>query len=109
MHPLATPQRLELATLLSPLRLPRRGAVTHPWPEPLPAARSGQVDRPEPLPYIQVEPTVVADIEVDTAYEHHRWRHRVRYARPRTDRSVGDVPLVLGEGEDPFPDYAGSA
>jgi hypothetical protein len=108
-HPLATPQRLELATLLSPLRLRRGGGVTHPWPDPLPAAWSGQFDQPESLHYAQVEPTVVADIEVDTAYEHHRWRHRVRYARPRPDLSVYDVPLLLGEGEDWFPDYASSA
>ncbi|MGC5022982.1 hypothetical protein [Micromonospora sp. DT47] len=107
--PLTTRQRLELATLLSPLRLPHRGAGTHPWPAPLPAAWSGQFDRPEPLLYDQVEPTVVADIEVDTAFEHHRWRHRVRFARPRADLSVYDVPLLLGEGEDPFPDYASSA
>lgn len=52
---------------------------------------------------------MVADIEVDTAYEHHRWRHRVRYARHRPDLSVYDVPLILDEGEDPFSDYARSA
>lgn len=108
-HPLATPQRLELATLLSPPRPTDRRLATHPWPEPLPAAWSGQFDRPQPLHYVQVEPTVVADIEVDTAFEHHRWRHRVWYARPRPDLSVYDVPLLLGEGEDPFPDYASSA
>ncbi|WP_121401448.1 ATP-dependent DNA ligase [Micromonospora sp. M71_S20] len=101
-HPLGTPQRLELATLLSPLILPHRHAVGHPWPDPLPASWSGQFDRPEPLRYVQVQPTVVADIEVDTSFEHQRWRHRVRYARPRPDLSVYDVPLLLGEEENPF-------
>lgn len=98
-HPLRAPQRRELAALLSPLRpAEHRGApVAHPWPQPLPASWSGQLDRPEPLRYHQVEPTVVAEIEVDTAYEHHRWRHRVRYLRPRLDRSVYDVPLLLDD------------
>ncbi|WP_238452940.1 ATP-dependent DNA ligase [Micromonospora sp. ATA51] len=105
-HPLATPQRLELASLLSPPRPIDRGVAIHSWPDPLPAAWSGQFERPEPLRYAQVEPTVVAEIQVDTAYEHHRWRHRVRYARPRPDLSVYDVPLILGEGEDPFSDHA---
>ncbi|MEU9742528.1 hypothetical protein AB0E12_25415 [Micromonospora chersina] len=79
-HPLATPQRPELASLLSPPRPTDRPVVIHPWPDPLPATWSGQFERPEPLRYAQVEPTVVADIQVGTAYEHHRWRHRVRYA-----------------------------
>ncbi|WP_316250286.1 ATP-dependent DNA ligase [Micromonospora aurantiaca (nom. illeg.)] len=108
-HPLATPQRLELASLLSPPRPTDRPVVIHPWPDPLPAAWSGQFERPEPLRYAQVEPTVVAEIQVDTAYEHHRWRHRVRYARPRPDLSVYDVPLILDEGEDPFSGYARTA
>ncbi|WP_210868716.1 hypothetical protein [Micromonospora sp. D75] len=51
----------------------------------------------------------MAEIQVDTAYEHHRWRHRVRYARPRPDLSVYDVPLILDEAEDRFAGYARSA
>ncbi|MEU4594317.1 hypothetical protein [Micromonospora aurantiaca (nom. illeg.)] len=103
------PQRQELAGLLSPPCLTARRTVIHPWPDPLPAAWSGQFERPEPLRYAQVEPAVVAEIQVDTAYEHHRWRHRVRYARPRPDLSVYDVPLILDEGEDPFSGYARTA
>lgn len=41
-----------------------------------------------------MEPTLVVEIEVDTAYEHHRWRHRVRYLRPRLDLTARDVPLL---------------
>ncbi|MEU5725042.1 hypothetical protein ABZ783_24910 [Micromonospora sp. NPDC047738] len=74
----------------------------HPWPAPLPASWAGQLERPEPLRYVQVEPTVVVEIDADVAFEHGRWRHRVRYARVRPDLSVYDVPLLLGEGEDPF-------
>ncbi|MEV6369775.1 ATP-dependent DNA ligase [Micromonospora musae] len=103
-HPLSADQRADLAGMLSPLRpLQRRGgAVVHPWPEPLPASWSGQLDRPEPLRYVQVEPTVVVEIEADVAFEHARWRHRVRYSRARPDVSVYDVPLLLGEEEGYF-------
>ncbi|WP_238455199.1 ATP-dependent DNA ligase [Micromonospora sp. ATA51] len=101
-HPLTTHQAVELAALLAPPRMPRPGAVAHPWPEPLPASWSSQLDQPEPLRYVQVEPTIVAEIDADVAFEHQRWRHRVRYAKARLDMSVYDVPLVLGEGEDPF-------
>ncbi len=73
----------------------RGGGVDHPWPRPLPASWSGRFDRPQPLPYTQVVPSIVAEIEVNTAYEHHRWRHPVRYVRPRLDLSVYDVLLLM--------------
>ncbi|MBM0274044.1 hypothetical protein [Micromonospora tarensis] len=90
--------------MLSPLRAAqRRGApVLHPWPEPLPASWSGQLERPEPLRYMQVEPNVVVEIEADVAFEHQRWRHRVRYVRALPGVSVYDVPLLLGEEEGYF-------
>jgi ATP-dependent DNA ligase len=103
-HPLTSNQRAALAELLSPPRMPRRGTVAHPWPEPLPASWSGQLDRPEPLSYVQVDPTVVAEIDADVAFERGRWRHRVRYARHRADMLVYDVPLLLGEEEGYFGD-----
>ncbi|SIM87526.1 hypothetical protein [Micromonospora cremea] len=66
---MAIVQRRELAPLLSPPRLPRHGIVVHPWPQPLPASWIGQLDRPEPQRYTHVQSTVVAQIEVDTAFE----------------------------------------
>ncbi|TDC80067.1 ATP-dependent DNA ligase [Micromonospora sp. KC606] len=102
-HPVNVEQRVDLAAQLCPLpSAPRRDVVVHPWPQPLPATWSGQLERPEPLRYAQVEPTVVVEVEVDTAFEHQRWRHRVRYARTRPDLSVYDVPLLLGEDEGYF-------
>ncbi|MGR6318239.1 hypothetical protein Q2K19_01625 [Micromonospora soli] len=77
-----------------------RGIVAHPWPQPLPASWTGQLDQAEPLPYVRVEPSVVVEVDVDIAFEHWR-RRRVRYRRPRLDLSVYDVPL-LGEDADPF-------
>ncbi|WP_433130836.1 hypothetical protein ACQPWW_08625 [Micromonospora sp. CA-240977] len=56
----------------------------------------GELERPEPARYMQVAPTVVAEIDADVAFEHGRWRHRLRYARVRPDVSVYDVPLLLG-------------
>jgi ATP-dependent DNA ligase len=93
-HPLTTQQRRELAPLLTPAAHRTHG-VEHPWPQPLPATWTGQLERPQPLPYHQVEPNLVAEIQVDTAYEHHRWRHRVRYLHPRLDMSPYDVPLLM--------------
>lgn len=89
-HPLRAPHRRDLAGLLRPAP---PDAPT-PWPRPLPATWTGQLDGAQPLEYTPVEPTLVVEIEVDTAYEHHRWRHRVRYLRTRLDLSVADVPLV---------------
>lgn len=31
-------------------------------------------------------PTVVVEVDVDTAFEHGRWRHLTRYRRVRMDR-----------------------
>nr|WP_243704770.1 hypothetical protein [Micromonospora sp. KC723] len=51
-HPLRPTQRRELSNLLAPAHAQRpAGPVAHPWPQPLPASWSGQLDRPEPLPY----------------------------------------------------------
>ncbi|MFI0797024.1 hypothetical protein ACH4OY_30730 [Micromonospora rubida] len=76
-HPLSPARRRPLAELLTPFDHGRSSGAEHPWPQPLPASWSGQFDRVEPLRYAQVEPTVVAEIQVDTAFEYHRWRHRV--------------------------------
>jgi ATP-dependent DNA ligase len=90
-------QQTELAPLLSPATRARTGEITHPWPQPLPAAWTGQLGRPQPLPYRQVTPALVAEINVDTAFERQRWRHLVRFLRARVDLSVYDVPLLLSE------------
>ncbi|MFB9238877.1 ATP-dependent DNA ligase [Plantactinospora siamensis] len=92
--PLAPAQRREIAPLLRP-------AVRHPWPRPLPAAWSGRLPRPEPLPYEPVEPTVVAEISHDTAYEWHRFRHGVRHVRVRADLRDVDVPRLEDGAADP--------
>jgi ATP-dependent DNA ligase len=86
--PLTLAQRAEAAASL------RAGAGGHPWPHPLPAAWSGRFDRAAgPEPYVPVEPLQVAEVVVDAAYEHGRWRHQVRHVRLRPDLGPADVPL----------------
>jgi hypothetical protein len=96
--PLTDVQRAELAAVLSRPVAQRRGApVQHPWPQPLPASWLGSWEKPTEVPYVQVEPTAVAEILVDTAFEHARFRHRVRFVRVRRDMSVYDVPILGAE------------
>lgn len=92
-HPLTGRHQRELAPLLAAAARAARGRE-HPWPQPLPAAWSGQLPHPEPLPYLPVEPTIVAEISVDTAFEQHRWRHRVHHIRPRPDLDPAQVPSL---------------
>jgi ATP-dependent DNA ligase len=56
----------------------------HPWPPTIPSSRFGQ--RPgEPVTYVQVAPTTVVELDVDTAFEDHRWRHPPTFIRVRRD------------------------
>lgn len=41
----------------------------------------------EPVAITRVEPTVVVEVEADTAFEHGRWRHLTRYRWLRLDLS----------------------
>ncbi|GAA1038699.1 ATP-dependent DNA ligase [Virgisporangium ochraceum] len=92
--PLAAPAQADLAPLLTPAGTRRDGRINHPWPRPLPAGWTGAFDRSGPLEYRQVAPVIVAEVQVDSAYEHSRWRHAVRFVRMRADLSVYDVPLL---------------
>jgi hypothetical protein len=47
----------------------------------LPAAWLGQFRSPAALDYIQVAPDQVAEVEADTAYEPHAWRHPPAFVR----------------------------
>ncbi|NMH75678.1 hypothetical protein [Pseudonocardia xinjiangensis] len=66
----------------------------HPWPPTIASSRFGQ--RPaEPVTYVQVEPTTVVELDVDTAFEDHRWRHPPRFIRVRRDLRLSDVSMAL--------------
>ncbi|MFC7327072.1 ATP-dependent DNA ligase [Marinactinospora rubrisoli] len=68
-----------------------RAAGDHPWPRRL-APRWGGKD---PIAYVQVEPEVVVEVQVDAASSAEQWRHVVRYMRVRAELSPADVPLDL--------------
>lgn len=82
----------ELAGLLRPMSLNGNG-TRHPWPSPLPATWSLNFADRQPLHYVQVEPSVVAEVEVDTATGvGGRPRHLVRHLRTRADLTPEDLP-----------------
>jgi ATP-dependent DNA ligase len=94
-HPITATQRRELAPVLRPL--PFRGEGSgHPWPCPLPAAWPAGTSGRDPLPYTPVEPSVVAEVEVDTALDepYGRIRHRCRHVRIRLDVHPTDLIIV---------------
>jgi ATP-dependent DNA ligase len=73
--------------------LPPGASGTHPWPGTIPSSRFGQ--RPsEPIDYVQVAPTTVVEVDVDTSFEQDRWRHATRYVRLRADLHPGHVPVL---------------
>jgi ATP-dependent DNA ligase len=91
-HPLAAGQRRQLGEQLSPAVPRRTGGLDHPWPQPLPATWSGRFGQAAPLPYIPVQPTTVVEVQVNTAFEHGRWRHPPAFVRDRPDLSIYEVP-----------------
>ncbi|GII94487.1 hypothetical protein [Sinosporangium siamense] len=65
----------------------------HPWPELLPPGwAAGLFRRADPVAYVRVEPEPVVEVPADLAREHGRWRHPLRYLRPRPDMCRGAVP-----------------
>lgn len=62
------------------------GTDDHPWPPELSTRQLGRFSR-EPVAITRVAPTVVVEVEADTAFEYGRWRHLTRYRRLRLDLS----------------------
>jgi hypothetical protein len=59
-------------------------AASSPWPNPLPGRWTNLTSR-EPLSYQPILPRIVVEIDADTANEHGRYRHPVRYLRSRAE------------------------
>ncbi|GAB3201803.1 ATP-dependent DNA ligase [Nocardioides hungaricus] len=76
-HPLTTEEAVELGRVLT-------RAEEHPWPAELSTRHLGRFSV-EPVPITRVAPTLVVEVEADTAFEHGRWRHLTRYRRVRWD------------------------
>ena len=86
--PLSTAAQTTMADALEP------AVRSHPWPPTIPSGRFGH--RPsEPIAYTQVKPRVVVELDVDTAFEQHRWRHACRFVRVRRDLRVADLASAL--------------
>jgi ATP-dependent DNA ligase len=83
--PLGTAQRREVAGHV-------RVAEHHPWPQPLPPSWQGYLGKPEPLRYQRVAAEVVAEIATDSAYEHGRFRHPIRFLRIRAELHPMQLP-----------------
>lgn len=66
-------------------------AGVHPWPTPLLASRFGLPGTTDPVEHTPVAPEVVVELEVDTAYEHGRFRHGAKYLRTRTELRATDL------------------
>ena len=67
---LAPAARTQLAALL---RLP---SAPHPWPATLPSSRFSALPC-EPVSYARGRPSVIVELDVDTAYDQHRWPNPV--------------------------------
>ena len=78
-HPLSSRESAELAVVLV-------GTDDHPWPAELSTRQLGRFSR-EPVAITRVTPTVIVEVDADTAFEHGRWRHLTRYRRLRLDLS----------------------
>jgi ATP-dependent DNA ligase len=83
--PLPAAARVELAALLTD------ADPDHPWPPTVPGSRLGQLASGKRIPYTQVQPRLVVELEVDTAYEQHRWRHPAQFIRVRADLRPTDL------------------
>ncbi|WIE81093.1 ATP-dependent DNA ligase [Curtobacterium sp. MCSS17_016] len=62
-----------------------------PWPDNIPSGQWG-ARRGEPVALTHVEPIVV-EIAADTAWDGRRFRHTLRYLRPRPEVAAADVEL----------------
>jgi hypothetical protein len=65
-RPLSPAARAELVALLTP------AAAGHPWPLAIPSSWFGQLPS-KPIDYRPVVPDRVVELDVDTAFERHRW------------------------------------
>jgi hypothetical protein len=76
--------RTEVAALLTP------AGAGRPWPTAIPSSWFGQLPS-KPIGYRPGVPDMVVELDVDTTFERHRWRHEAR-VHIRPDLQTTDVP-----------------
>jgi hypothetical protein len=79
---LSTLQSRTLATLLRP------AAEEHPWPDSIGTGFGGDGTR---VALTKVVPELVVEVTADAAMYRGRYRHPLRYVRPRTDMTTDDL------------------
>lgn len=84
-----TTLRPDAARALAPLLTP--AGPEHPWPGLLPPGWNTK----GPTQYTRITPRIVVEVRVDVAATETRWRHGLRYLRPRPDIEPRHVPLGL--------------
>jgi ATP-dependent DNA ligase len=87
---LSDAQSRSLGALLQPPEGP------HPWPDEVSPGHFGSGRRKIPL--TKAEPRVVAEVTADTALQAGRFRHPLRYVRPRADLEPDDLPTLPETG-----------
>lgn len=75
------------ATQLRPILARPQGE--HPWPEEMPAGRMGRFGGGR-VAVTLVDPFVI-EVSADQSFEYGKWRHLVRFVRPRPDLGVEEV------------------
>jgi len=69
----------------------------HPWPDTVISSRFG--NNKDRVTLTKVQPTVVAEVSVDTARQAGVWRHGVRYLRHRPELHPSDLPTLPAHAE----------
>ena len=87
---LTASQSAELGSVL-PGVVWRGGGAAHPWPQPMPAGWIGLFGNRQPVDYTPLDPAIVVEVLADTATEHGRHRHTVRFIRLRPDLAAAEV------------------
>lgn len=80
------------AAELSAVLTPPQGL--HPWPAVIPGSRLGLPGATADVTHTPVEPSLVVELDIDSAAEHGRMRHGARYRRLRTDLEPTDLLAV---------------
>ena len=84
--PLSPAQSVALAAVLRPAQ------PGHPWPNTVISSRFG--NNRDRVQITKVQPTVVAEVSVDSARQAGVWRHGFRFIRFRLELQPADIPTL---------------